>query len=105
MEFERAIQNLQGDYARYRGYDALRDELHELRDNHSDLVRLETLGHGADRTPEYPEGRPIEAAIISTAETPEEAARRPYGQSRLQYRFFTLVVSGWHCAVALGGTK
>jgi hypothetical protein len=71
-------------YTRFLSYEDLRSNNWKLQEDNYDLVRIETVGHGADWIPhpDYPDSpirvmarRPIEAMIISS---PEKEDERPY---------------------------
>ena len=67
-------------YPRYQTYGKLRETNQRIAGEYPELARIETVGYGADRTPKYPAGRPIEILIVSD---PEAEAARPYVLKKL----------------------
>lgn len=77
---EQSVLDLAERYLTYQTYEQLRETNRRIAEEYPEFARIETVGHGADRTPEYPDGRPIEILIVSD---PKAEANRPYAYKKL----------------------
>lgn len=69
-------------FTRYQTYEELRAHWWRLSREYPEIAHLEQWGRGADRDEQYPNGRPIEALILSN---PKEAAKRPFALLQMEH--------------------
>jgi hypothetical protein len=76
------VEQEQKRFTRYQTYEELRKHSWWRAANYPQYARVEPVGFGSDRTSEYPNGRPIEALILST---PKKESRRNYALMQVEH--------------------